>query len=186
MPEKKAIWIPNLVNVARFALPKRPGAERTLGLLGMAPMRKRLDLALDLLQALWADDRRWRLRIKGQRPEDLPWVWQRADERAYYREQFQRIASAPWSDRVRFDPPGDDVSAWLRDIGYVLSPSDFESFHMAVGEGMASGAIPVVWDWLGSDALWPAEFVFRGVDEAAGRIAGLSIDPDLEGLGFST
>lgn len=182
VPVAKAIWIPNLVDAARFEGPKAPGADRTLGLLGFAPKRKRLDRALDLFERLWRADPAWQLRIKGIRPEDLGWVWRREDERAWYLEQYDRIRASEWGGRVHFDPPGDDVPDWLRQVGYLVSASDFESFHVAIGEAMSSGALPVVWDWLGAAGIWPNEFMVHDVDEAASLVRRLSADPGLAAL----
>ena len=50
-----------------------------------------------------------------------------------------------------FDPAGRDVAAWLRRVGFVLSTSDDESFHLAPAEGMASGAVPALLPWPGAE-----------------------------------
>ena len=72
--------------------------------------------------------------------------------------------------RVIFDPPGNDVNEWLTMIGFILSPSDFESFHLAVGEGMFTGSVPVVWDWPGSSEIWPKASIVRSAELASERI----------------
>jgi hypothetical protein len=30
---------------------------------------------------------------------------------------------------------------------------------MAIGEGMLTGAVPVIWNWEGADKIWPVEHV---------------------------
>ena len=68
------------------------------------------------------------------------------------------------------DRHGDDVQEWFRKIGFVLSPSEFESFHMAIPEGMASGAIPVIRNWEGADQIYPKRFIFKDITQAASII----------------
>ncbi|MCI6411315.1 glycosyltransferase, partial [Schaalia hyovaginalis] len=61
-----------------------------------------------------------------------------------------------------------DVANWLRGIGWVLSPSTEESFHLAPAEGMASGAVPVIWDRPGAAGTFGQEWI---VEDSADRIA---------------
>lgn len=160
----------NFVDVARYNLPKFGGAEYTLGIIGTAPARKRLDLALDTLARLARLDDRYCLRVKGASPASIPWLWARAAEREYYQEVYSRINSGPLRHRVIFDPPGHDVHHWLQMVGSILSPSDFESFHMAVSEGAASGAIPVLWSWEGAGEIYPEFPLVDNPDEAAALV----------------
>lgn len=155
IPKDKAVVIGNGIELARFHNPKLPGSEFNLGMVGIVPSRKRLDRAVDTLRALLQFDDRYTLRIKGPSPDTYSWLWARTAERDYYTALYQAINSSILRNRVIFDPPGDDVDQWLRGIGYLLSPSDFESFHVAVVEGIASGATPIVWRWDGADAIYP-------------------------------
>jgi hypothetical protein len=41
---------------------------------GIVPWGKRLDRAVDILDKLWNKDNRYKLRVKGKRPEELPWM----------------------------------------------------------------------------------------------------------------
>ncbi len=174
VPRSKAVFIPNMVPVERFSRKKKAQAHWTIGMLGYTPMRKRLDRVLDTFEALWTIDRRWRLRIKGVAPEHIPWMNRRDDELEWYELLRKRIDSSDWKDSVCFDPAGDDVPAWLETVGYLLSPSDFESFHMAVGEAMASGAIPVIWPWMGCWEIWPEEFLVDDTKQAVDLLSELA------------
>jgi glycosyltransferase involved in cell wall biosynthesis len=70
----------------------------------------------------------------------------------------------------------EDVPDVLRSIGVIVSSSTRESFHLALVEGAASGAVPVVRDWPllarygGPRALFPDEWVVADVDAAADRV----------------
>ena len=60
---------------------------------------------------------------------------------------------------VTFDGFGGDVAAWLRRVGWVLSTSDDESFHLAPAEGMASGAVPALLPWPGADTIYDVRWI---------------------------
>ena len=128
-----------------------------------------MDRALDLIERLRAKDQRFKLYLKGRMPWELGWAWNRDDERSYMTAQLDRISSSPLlAEGVVFDEFGPDVMSWLRKIGFILSPSEDESFHIGLAEGMASRAIPVIWGWPGAGLLYPNRYV-HGSTEAAGR-----------------
>ena len=154
IPASKAVLVPNFVNANEYDLPKAPGSKFNLGLIGQVPKRKRLDLAVATLAYLLLEDDRYCLRVKGPQPYEYDWLWARTLEREYYAELYSLINSGDLRNKVIFDPPGDDIPAWFSTIGHILSPSDFESFHMAVAEGLCSGTNPVVWDWDGSQDIY--------------------------------
>ncbi len=161
----------NFVDCERYALGKLDSAEFTMGMIGTAPSRKRLDRALDVLEVLAGRDDRYTLRVKGENPAAYEWLWERPDERAYYEALYRRInGNQNLRHRVIFDPPANDVQHWLRLVGSIMSPSDFESFHMAVAEGAASGALPVVWRWEGAEEIYPELALVHSAVEAADQI----------------
>ena len=177
--EDKLLTIPNFVNTEAFARPKLDGARHTLAIVGIAPRRKRLDLALDLLADLRSRDPAFRLIIKGHRPSDLPWLLTDPEERAYYGEQLGRIDRDPLlKEGVSFEEFHPKLGSFYQRVGFVLSPSDFESFHYAVAEGAASGAIPVVWPWTGADHHYPCDWVVDGLPGARDRILRLAAESD--------
>jgi glycosyltransferase involved in cell wall biosynthesis len=164
----KTSVIPNYIDDTKFTSKKKTDEARfTLGMVGIAPKSKRLDRALDLLNLLLEEDDRYCLRLKGKHPLNYEWLLNRQEERSYYREVFERINKSPGLRyKVIFDPPGDDVNDWFRMVGYILSPSDYESFHIAVGEGILTETKPVVWDWVGAVNIWGANNVVSDLFEA--------------------
>lgn len=172
VPESKAAVVPNFVDVEGLALPKHPGAEHTLGMVGIVPQMKRIDLAVDLLKQVKDEDERFALRIKGKQPHDYPWMQQRPDELAYYERVYREIETLneahPGS--VIFDPHGDDMAEWYRNIGFAISVSDYESFHFTVADGAASGAVPVTLAWGGAEYLYPQSWIEPSVKEMAAAI----------------
>jgi len=171
----KIVTVPNALDVPQFDRPKLDGARFNLGMTSMVPMRKRLDLALDVLEELRRDDDRYQLFVKSGMPWELWWVWQHQEERSHYFEAFRRVQRSPLlRDAVVFDDGGPDVPAWLRRIGYILSTSDDESFHMAPAEGMASRAVPVVRHWPGAETIYDTRWISETPAEMAASIAALS------------
>ncbi|MBF4490025.1 glycosyltransferase [Psychrobacter sp. N25K4-3-2] len=168
---KKIDVIPQFANTHHFDRDKINGYNFNLGLLGFIPKLKRLDRSLDILEELRKNDNRYRLYIKSKMPWDVPFIWNREVEREYYIEQFKRIENSELlKGAVIFDDYGNDVSAWLRKIGWILSTSDIEGCHTAVAEAMSSGSQGVIFDWPGSDQVYKLNEIFTSTDKAAHHI----------------
>ncbi|PGZ95359.1 glycosyl transferase family 1 [Bacillus pseudomycoides] len=168
LPREKMKMIYNTLDAKRLDKPKED-ASYNLGIVGVCPKMKRLDLAIDMLEKLWEKDSRYKLFVKGKMPQEYPWLWRKEEERAYYEELFQRIEAAPWKDAVIFDGFG-PVEEWFQKIGFVLSTSDFESFHLAPSEGMASGSYPIILKWDGSDTIYPKEYLQEDTESSVNLI----------------
>ena len=159
-PADRIVVIPNWVDVEQFARPKLAGAEFTLGMIGISPHRKRPDLGVEILARLRRRDRRYRLAVKSKMPWDYWWIWRKPEERAEVERLFHRLHDDPVvAGAVTFDGFGGDVAAWLRRVGWVLSTSDDESFHLAPAEGMASGAVPALLPWPGADTIYDTRWI---------------------------
>ena len=112
-------------------------------MIGIAPALKRMDLALDVLARLRRDDPRYQLFVKTKLPWEYQWIWDVHAEREAFDDILRRMQIDPaLRGAVTFDGFGPDVPGWLRRIGWVLSTSDGESFHLAPADGMASGPSP--------------------------------------------
>ncbi|MEU9449646.1 glycosyltransferase [Streptomyces sp. NPDC048277] len=183
-PASKITTIGNWVDVDQLDRPKAPGARHRLGMIGIAPSRKRLDLGLDVLEALRAHDRRWHLSVKSKPPWEYWWIWDKPEERAHYEEILRRMQTSPLLEgAVVFDRFGPDVPNWLRRIGHVLSTSDDESFHLAPAEGMASGAVPALLPWPGADEIYDRRWIHDTPQAMAEAIAGLADQEDWQAAG---
>ncbi|WP_052345752.1 glycosyltransferase [Paucisalibacillus sp. EB02] len=167
IPREKMTMIFNMVDTTKFDKPKYKDENImfNLGICGILPKSKRIDKVLDIFERLWEKDNRYKLYIKSKLPKDLPWLMNREEEKEFFEKVFDRIESASWKKNVIFDKHGNDVEEWLKKIGFVLSTSDFESFHLAPMEGMASGSIPVVLKWPGSETIYPDEFLFNSKED---------------------
>jgi glycosyltransferase involved in cell wall biosynthesis len=171
MDGRKIVVIPNAIRSEIFEREKLNGSRFNVGVIGFVPIRKRLDLALDVLDILATADPRYTLRLKGKMPGDYGWMRTREEEHAFFDAEFRRLHENPvLRNRVVFDGFENDVGEWLRRIGYVLSTSDDESFHLAIAEGAASGAVPCVLPWPGSDRLYPSHWICSDPRAMANRI----------------
>jgi glycosyltransferase involved in cell wall biosynthesis/spore maturation protein CgeB len=170
--EKNGVVIYNGVDVeALQSVPRKPTNGKVLGFVGIVPQRKRFDLALDILRELRKDDPSYILRIKGKRPEDYPWMASRPEEMAWYETQYRRLEEDPLlKGAVIFDAHGNDMPEWYAGVDYVLSTSDFESFHFTVADGAAAGCVPVVLPWEGANEIYPGEWVHADARSAAQSI----------------
>lgn len=167
VPCDKTTVIPNFVDVERLNQQKTADAAKTLGFVGIVPKSKRLDRVLDVLELLLTHDDEYKLRIKGKTPEDYPWMKNRPDEMAFYANQYERISTLNkrYPDSVVFDGYGADMADWYRNVGVVISTSEFESFHLTVADGAASGAVPVSIAWPGSDLIYPIDWLSGTTEE---------------------
>ncbi|WP_353979043.1 glycosyltransferase [Salinicola endophyticus] len=167
-----AILVYNGVDVEKLrSVPRKKMDAKVLGLVGMVPRSKRLDLALDVLRELRREDRGYVLKVKGKRPEDYPWMANRLDEMEWYREQYRRLNEDPLlKDSVIFDPHGDDMPQWYSEVDYILSVSDHESFHLAIAEGASAGCYPLTLPWEGADEIYPKNWIFKSTQAMVSAI----------------
>lgn len=165
--------VPNAMDLRRFALPKAEDARFTVAVLGFHVVAKDPRWAVEVIRKLRAEDERYRLLLIGA---DLPSEGTPA---------LRQYAAALANDLAELEPLGavvrvgrtEDVPAALVEAGVILSSSVREGSPLAVLEGAASGAVPVVRNWPffarsehGPRTLYPADWVVETVDEAVARI----------------
>ncbi len=84
---------------------------------------------------------------------------------------------------VVFDRFGPDIGNFLRRVGFVLSTSDDESFHLSPAEGMASGAVPAILNWPGSETIYRSRWLHESVEDMAESIWETTISGEWHKLG---
>jgi glycosyltransferase involved in cell wall biosynthesis len=167
----------NAMDLHRYAADKPAEARRNLGLIGIGAIAKDPRWAIDVLRVLRGHDPGYRLFLIGNDPNP---TLSAAAER--YCEGYERdLAELEPDGSVQRLGPTDDVPAALTEIGVILSSSVRESFHCALVEGAASGAIPVVRDWPffagkphSARTVFPADWVVDTPEAAADRILALT------------
>jgi glycosyltransferase involved in cell wall biosynthesis len=177
-PAEKLVYIPNFLDVEWFDRPKLPEARFGLGLVGVESMRKRFDLALDLLAEVRRADPRFTLFVRSVLPWDNRVFWKHREEREYAGWCLERLRCDPLlRGGVVFDPPGRDMARWYRQVGHILSTSDSEGSHMAPAEGMAAGSVPVIRPWPGAVELYDLEWIHTSTQDAAAAVLASAADP---------
>lgn len=175
--------INNAMELHRYVAPKASADSRfTLGLVGLSSLAKDPRWALDVLRELRRRDERYRLKLIGDalNPELSPAI------KAYVQELDAELAELESSGAVVRFGRTDDVPGALTDVGVILSTSLRESFHCALVEGAASGAVPVVRDWPffagrphSARTLFPSDWVVGTPEEAAERILALTASEEV-------
>lgn len=167
-PADLVLAIPNSVDPADLRREKFEDARFHLGFAGYVPILKRPDRALDLLRRLRAEDPRYVLHLRGHDPWNYAWEW----KKTAHQDSYRRFYSAAGEDPdllagLSFEPFGSDMGNWLRRVGWLLSPSYRETFHLAGVEGATSGAIPLVWERDGSREIFSDRWNFSSTEEIA-------------------
>jgi len=173
-PEVKTIVIPNFVLEHEYlSHPKSFDTPVKLGMVGIIPILKRFDRALDLVELLVHKGQKVELHIKGPIPHDVPYMQAagRSDELKQYNTIFERINKCSiLSKSVRFHPPGNDVALFYQNVDHILSPSDTESFHYALADGVLSGCHPVIWDRPDAGEIFDKSWIVKSTESAAKKI----------------
>lgn len=173
--------VEHAVNSGRFSGESAAGAERTVGMIGWGKIVKDPAWALAVLERLLEYDPSWRLLLVGH-PLEASTDGRLAD----YAEAFWNRADGHLSDRIEYVAQTDDVPAHAARMGFILSASRRESFHLGLLEGALAGAVPVVRDWPvyaqgeGPRGIFPPAWVVPDPGEAAERIISLSDPQDRE------
>ena len=161
--------IPNTMNIRGKY--KRKNDNYSIGFVGMVPARKRLDLALDLLEELLQHDSRYTLKVVGKNPEEYGWLMKRDDEREYYQNIRSRLESNPLlKSRVEFLGFVDDIREFYSSVGHVISTSDFESYHLTLADGPLHGAAAHSLRWDGADHIYTKSWLNETIFEIAKSI----------------
>lgn len=157
--------IPNVKDYSCITKNKSECAEFSLGLAGFNKINKGLMKALNILNKLYLEDSRWKLRLAGNHFEI------ESIDYAYWKNICEPyIIDNNLEKAVVFDGY-QNIPEWLKNIGFILSTSEREGTHEALVEGVSSGAIPLIIDWDmvkrfgGVSELYPflAEYIFDDV-----------------------
>jgi glycosyltransferase involved in cell wall biosynthesis/spore maturation protein CgeB len=165
--------IPNTMNIRGKY--QRKNDNYSIGFVGMVPARKRLDLALDILEELLQHDARYRLKVVGKNPEEYGWLMKRDDEREYYQNIRSRLESNPLlKSRVEFLGFVDDIREFYSSVGHVISTSDFESYHLTLADGPLHGAAAHTLTWNGSEDIYTNFWLRNSIGEMVKSILSLN------------
>lgn len=158
-----------------FDHPPDPQRARTLGMIGWGRVVKDPLWTLEVLAELINEDPTWRLLLVGHSLD------RDTDHRARaYRAELDQRLQGPLDGHVEIVDQTDDVPTQAARMGFIISASLRESFHLGLVEGVLAGAVPVVRNWpahrggTGPRGLFPSHWVVDDVPEAASRIRHLA------------
>ncbi|PNL17821.1 glycosyltransferase [Micrococcus sp. FDAARGOS_333] len=180
VPAERSVVIGNTFDVDAFAAPRTDPDPHVLGMVGSVPQSKRLDLALDVMERLTAEDPDYRLVVKGKEYMEYPWLMNREPEREYFEAQYARLTDSPaLQGAVEFGGHSADIAEWYRtEPGFILSTSDHEGTHQAIAEGGAAGCVPIIWPWAGAEFVYGERWLVEDAAEAVDRVRRLTADRD--------
>ena len=172
IPRHKAKLMHNYVDIDGYSLSDAPERQFTLAMIGIVPFRKGFHHSIELLNQLTQHDKRYKLKIFGKGPQDIPWLKNHPDEMAYYQACIDAIAQYQLEQHVEFLGHCDIKTALAEhNVGYVLSLSENspgfpgpESFHLAIADGFAAGIRSLVLNWAGAEYIYDAEHIFSSVE----------------------
>ena len=139
--------IHNGVDLKKFTVPDSKIYGKKICSLGYINYKKNPGLLLYCFKAIHNWDPEFELFIAGQHQDPRIKI---------YMDHMLKRLDIP----VHLEDWVDDVPAYLRDKDFVISTSLFESFHYSIAEGMASGVLPLVHAWPGSENIYPPEYLF--------------------------
>ena len=158
--------IRNGVDVDKFSIPSSKENTKKLVLLGHLNFRKGLPLLLHFYHQLLKKDPSFFLYIRGEFQDPR---LEMATKRM--------IQELDLEGRIEFVGWIDDLNSWLADKSHIVSFSLEESFHYAIGNGMACGMKPVIHAWEESRDIWPEEFIFKDLDGFLDRVMDPTFEP---------
>jgi glycosyltransferase involved in cell wall biosynthesis len=155
----RVVPIPNGVDINRFAFRDRPRGKN-LAFLARIHILKNPMMLLQGLARLRSIDPEYRLFFAGDFQDD-------GVLQGYLQYAAEEMGL---TDALIFDGWQKDVAAWLEDKHYLVSASIVEGHPVSVLEAMARGLKPVIHVYPGCRDCFPAEYLWRTLDEFCERI----------------
>lgn len=164
IPREKMILLSNYVETDIYTGIKKGDFKHNLAMVGYVPKLKGLLKGLKILKMLKENDDKFKLYLMGKDYKELDWVWNNPEERSYFRECENFIKDNKLEDSVIFEG-WVERSEMFSNIGYVLSVSDIESFHLAPAEGLCDLTLALLLYWNGSEYIYPRKMIFDNIDD---------------------
>lgn len=181
IPRKKLRLLSNYVDFNAYAREWHQDKFFNLSMIGILPAKKNFHLALEILNKLRKLDERYNLSIFGKKPEELVWLSRNKAEMKYFEDCQKYIGENKLESSVFFKGHCDlKKELSNQKIGFVLSLSEsvldlpgFESFHLAILDGFASGGVGIIKRWAGCEYIFPSAFIKEDVDSIVRSIYSL-------------
>jgi hypothetical protein len=120
-------------------------SQYNIGIMGIVPKLKRVDIAIDILAELVKKNKKYKLFIISKYIDDKPWLKRDIEEVNYFKQIEEKIDKLNLRNNIIFETYTDNVSIWFSKISFLLGVSDIEGCHQSIAEGMACGTIPFIY-----------------------------------------
>ncbi|NYB26253.1 MAG: glycosyltransferase [Methanobacteriaceae archaeon] len=177
IPREKMILLSNYVDTNIYTGTKTEDFKNNLAIVGYVPKWKGLLKGIILLKMLKEHNEKFKLYLFGKNYREVDWIWTNPEERSYFEECEKFIKDLHLEDSVIFKG-WTERSEMFSNIGYVLSVSDIESFHLAPAEGLCDDTLALLLDWAGVEYVYPNEIIFNDINEMKDMILSTYYDED--------
>jgi len=151
------VIIPNGVDTGKFAIPQDKIYGKNICSAGYINYKKDPLLMLQCFKAIHDRDPECKFFVAGS-CQDPRFMF-------YFDHMIPQLGI-----QVQFDGWVEDMPSYFEDKDFVISTSVFESFHYSIAEGMASGLVPLVHNWPGSENVYPHRYRFNTIEECANLV----------------
>ncbi|MDR7119313.1 glycosyltransferase [Rheinheimera soli] len=187
IPRAKVKLLPNFVDIEGYHRSDYTASRFNIAMIGFVPSKKGYLEALKVLAALKLRDSRYCLKVFGKTPADIPWLINHPDELDYFKNCEMFITQHSLTDAIEYVGFVDIKQALAaHQVGFVLSLSEavrdlpgFESFHLAVVDAYAAGAVGLIKNWTGCEYVYPESMILSDANELVEKIWQLSNDEKL-------
>lgn len=149
------------IDLDKYTFREKPRGRKIAFVATRLTEEKGFDIALQILAEVRKKSNQWELHVVGRMPDDD--LWKKTIEHIIRTNELED--SVTFYENLPYDT-GTEINDFLEDKDYLLLPSRKEAFSFAVGEAMAKGIKPVIWNWLGAEDTWPADVIFNTPSEA--------------------
>lgn len=177
IPRQKMIMLGNYVETDIYSGTKNGDFKHNIAIVGYIPKLKGMLRGLKILKMLKEHDKKFKLYLIGKNYRDLGWIWNDTVERSYFEECETFIKENYLEDSVIF-------KGWMKraelfnEIGYVLSVSDIESFHLAPAEGLVALTPALLLRREGVEYVYPEKIIFDNIKDIKDMIISTCDDND--------
>lgn len=172
IPRSKFSLIPNPFDVDAYEKVDNRDVRYRIGMIGIVPSLKGFHRAIELIARLREVDDRYQLHIYGKQPEDYGWVMASGRARTYYESCRTTISELGLESSI-VEEGWVDTRTSLKNVGFVVSLSDYEGMQVAPGEAYCAGAQGLFRSWRGVEYCYPGEFIFDDVEAMALHILNM-------------
>jgi glycosyltransferase involved in cell wall biosynthesis len=175
MPREKMILLNNYLEKDIYKGNKTENYRDHIAMVGYIPKLKGLLKGLKILNLLKQENKNFKLFLFGKNYREVDWLWNDSDERSYFLECEEFIKKNNLSDSVIFKGWVEQSKIFFN-VGYTLSVSDIESFHLAPAEGLCDLTLALILKWNGAEFIYPKEMIFDDITDIIDKIISTNKD----------